>query len=281
LGGSDRKIGFFECEGVSVVNGAQTVGSIGTAYAIRPEMVKRARVLVKFISLENCPQDFDTEVTKAANTQNRIEKRDFASLDPEQQRLKEELWFDGKAYSYRTGDPKPPHDKGCDIEDATIALACMHSDLSLAVQAKREISKLWEDIEKPPYKLLFNSGLSGRRLWRAVEILYVVEGILRSQQSILHGRDQLIAINGNRFILHHVFMALSLKEFDDENLDFEAVKKLANDATIPILNALIEQVNKNFAASYPANLFKNRTKCQQISQNIIGSDKFHQGLANM
>lgn len=58
IGGADRKIGEFTCEGVSIVNGAQTVGSITTARAKDPEAVSNARVAVRFISLENCPRTF-------------------------------------------------------------------------------------------------------------------------------------------------------------------------------------------------------------------------------
>jgi AIPR protein len=104
-GGSNRASGLFECEGASVVNGAQTVGSIISAIDSKSNGFKHARVLVRLISLEKCPHNFASELTRAANTQNRIEKKDFAALDPEQDRLKTELLLErGKVYAYRTGD---------------------------------------------------------------------------------------------------------------------------------------------------------------------------------
>ena len=64
-------------------------------------------------------------MTTATNTQNRIEKRDFASLDPTQDRLKNELLLDlNKQYIYKTGERQPPPENGCNIDEATIALAC-------------------------------------------------------------------------------------------------------------------------------------------------------------
>ena len=85
LGGKSKTSGVFECKGASVINGAQTVGSILTALASPSSggsMVgTNAHVMVRLISLQNCPPDFANEETRAANTQNRIEKRDFAALD--------------------------------------------------------------------------------------------------------------------------------------------------------------------------------------------------------
>lgn len=83
LGGKSRGSGVFDCKGASVINGAQTVGSILTALASSTSAASatNAHVMVRLISLENCPPDFANEVTRAANTQNRIEKRDFAALD--------------------------------------------------------------------------------------------------------------------------------------------------------------------------------------------------------
>ena len=91
LGGSSRESGVFECEGASVVNGAETVGSILSALDVGPNGFHRARVSVRIIDLEKCPPSFARELTRAANTQNRIEKKDFAAQDPEQDRLKTEL----------------------------------------------------------------------------------------------------------------------------------------------------------------------------------------------
>src|SRR5205807_2106308 len=71
LGATSRKSGTFTFEGISIVNGAQTVGCIGRAAVDHPDQVADARVSIRFISLENCPPDFAEEVTRATNTQNR------------------------------------------------------------------------------------------------------------------------------------------------------------------------------------------------------------------
>lgn len=83
-----QNAGTFDAKNLKVVNGAQTVGTIGKAYNQSPDSVEKIWVSVKLISLENCPQEFGENVTKKTNTQNRIEKRDFVSLDPLQDKIK-------------------------------------------------------------------------------------------------------------------------------------------------------------------------------------------------
>src|SRR5207244_6746589 len=104
---------------------------------------------------------FNSEVTRYTNTQNAIERRDFVALDPEQERIRQELHIEGVEYAYKAGMGTGAASARFDLTEATVALACANTDVGLAVQAKREISKLWEDIAKPPYKQLFNSGVPG------------------------------------------------------------------------------------------------------------------------
>ncbi len=79
LGATSKKAGTFAFEGVSIVNGAQTVGGIGRAADDHPQEVGDARVTIRFISLENCPADFAEEVTRGTNTQNRVGPRPNSS----------------------------------------------------------------------------------------------------------------------------------------------------------------------------------------------------------
>lgn len=91
-GGADRRTGTFAFSGVSVVNGAQTVGSLHRARLQgRDAELERANVMVRFISLQDTTDTFASDVTRATNTQNRIGGRDFLSLDPQQARLRDEF----------------------------------------------------------------------------------------------------------------------------------------------------------------------------------------------
>ena len=107
IGGSKRTSGVLSCEGLSIVNGAQTVGCIGEAYKKSPQLIQQARVDIRFISTSNAPESFSKDLTRAANTQNRI---NFTALDPElQNRLRRELYLEnGKLYSYKSGGASAP-----------------------------------------------------------------------------------------------------------------------------------------------------------------------------
>jgi hypothetical protein len=269
LGGSKRTSGVFVCDGVSVVNGAQTVGCIGEIAASSAEVLANARVSVRLISLAKCPEEFGTDLTRAANTQNRIERRDFAALDLEQDRLRRDLQLElGKSYFYKSGDTPGPQADGCTIEEATVALACANSDPSLAVQAKREVGKLWEDISRAPYKLLFNGSLTALRMWRLVEILRVVEAALKKEQEARTGRQRMVAVHGNRIVLHQVCRVIGGSNLDDTQTDFEQVKATAQTATSTVLDSLYKHVEAEYPAAYTNSLFKNATKCKTLTNKM-------------
>ncbi|MHC4327504.1 MAG: AIPR family protein [Planctomycetota bacterium] len=269
IGGSARESGIFECEGVNVVNGAQTVGVIGTLGESLASEKASSRVLVRLISLESCPQGFDKEVTRATNTQNRIERRDFASLDPNQQRLASELLLDGKRYAYKSGDEIGSEEEGCSITEATIALACANDDVSLAIQAKREIGRLWDNMEQPPYSKLFNDNTTAVELWRAVEIMRIVEKKLKEIAYTRPPRGDMVAIHGNRLILHCVFMDPKIKGFRANNAKFTQLKDIVKEKTEAVFVASAEDVELNFENSYLATLFKNLQKCRDIRDRLL------------
>jgi hypothetical protein len=262
VGGSSRRSGKFVFEGATVVNGAQTVGSIGRAAELEPSKVSDARVHVRFISLENCPEDFAVQVTRATNTQNRVERRDFVAIDPEQERLRTHLLLEqGKTYAIKTGEPDPAPNQGCTVVEATIALACAHS-ADLAVQAKREIGRLWEDVSKQPYKLLFNSSVTATRLWRAVEVLRAVDDTLRDEQENLEGRDRQVAVHGNRLIAHAVFAAMPKNAL--EIRDMEIITVGVPELTHRALSEVRQIVERDYSSNILAALFKNASRCRDV-----------------
>jgi hypothetical protein len=263
LGGSSNAMGSFDCTGASVVNGAQTVGVIGEI-AKTGKLAAGATVLVRLVSLENAPTTFSDDLTRATNTQNRIEKRDFAALDPNQKRLKTELYLENqKVYAYQTGDATPSPEDGCTLDEAAVALACKHPNLALAVQAKREVGMLYDDIGKAPYTSLFNPQLDASAMWRAVVIMRVIDRILRAEQELRTGREQLVTIHGNRFISHLVFQALR-----NEASPTEATIRTE---TVAILGRVTDCVLSEFSGAYPASLFKNLSKCRDLAA-LAGND---------
>ena len=268
-GGADRASGMFDCKKVSIVNGAQTVGSIAQAQLKNAAMLENAKVLVRFISLEHCPEGFGVEVTRAANTQNRIESRDFAALDPQQERLRIELLVDEKKqYVYKSGAYSVSPNDGCTIDEAAVALACAQSEIALTVQAKREISKLYDNIHKAPYKLLFNPQLSAKRLWRTVLVQRAVDTALREKGKAVDDRSQMVGVHGNRFILHEVFNRLGTEV---DNSSFDELKTKSAELAAELLPTVAAEVEKHYPGSYLNSLFKNAEKCRNLSKEVRNS----------
>lgn len=261
IGGSSTESGIFECTGFSVVNGAQTVGSIHAASSVVPEQVTRAMVAFRIISTAASPSAFGTEVTRCTNTQNAIAKRDFVALDPEQERIRQEVHFDGIEYAYKAGATSGPGPARFDLTEATLAQACASTQVEMAIQAKREISKLWEDITKAPYRVLFNAGVSGPDLWERVLALRAVEAALQLTSKKYSGRDALVCIHGNRFIEWAAMRALAIQPGEKFNMPDASVVKIV-DATVA---NVIEAVKAVYPDSYPASLFKNLTKCRNLA----------------
>jgi hypothetical protein len=267
-GSTMKKSGSFEFTGVSIVNGAQTVGCIGEAALEDPALVADARVMVRFISLENCPPDFASEVTRGTNTQNRVERRDFVALDREQTRVKEELAIDGITYAIKSGEASPDPSAGCSIVEATVALACAQSSPEMSVQAKREIGRLWVGAESVHpgslYRRIFNSGTTGQAVWRAVRILRQIDKQLYVEQGKRSGRERQIGVHGNRILAHLVFQDLGIRVTEGDETAFGTaiadVPRLVESNYVK----LVSVVNTGYGSNYLASLFKNAARCADL-----------------
>lgn len=230
----------FDVAGLSVINGAQTVSAIHKAFARDPETVAGGRVLVRLISLENCPPGFGELVTKTTNTQNTIEERDFKSLDGVQAVLREDFALDlSLSYVIRRGEPEPDPNKGCTITEAAEALAATHSNAQFAAYAKRDLAELWKD---DAYRELFGSKPSAYRIWRCALLVRAVRERLAERREDLQWRAAAMAAYGDLLITHIVFRCLQTRAIADPDTDWEAelgkVPGLVDDALIWALKAV-------------------------------------------
>jgi hypothetical protein len=131
--------------GASVVNGAQTVAAIDEAMRRDPDQAGQAYVSVKVVTTRNTAPDFGLLVTKATNTQNRVEPRDFVALDPVQWDIREDFTLTlHKEYVYKRGELEPDPETGCSVTNAALALACANGNSDLAVRTKINRDTLWE-----------------------------------------------------------------------------------------------------------------------------------------
>jgi hypothetical protein len=272
-GGGGTDFGTFHCDNISVVNGAQTVSTIGRYISKAPDKSSPALVLLRVISLEKADAQLGTLITKTNNRQNRIDNRDFVSLDPEQSRLRADLGVDGIIYNIIRSEAVPRSEKAFDLVEATTCLACASLKPGLFVQLKREIGKLWDDITRAPYKEIFNPTVNSLFLWRAVQTQRMIDKSLTLLMltDVLTGRDLSLAVHGNRMIAAIVFRAISPVRFGDPTYDYARI------VTQDSINTLVRDGYSKLKAALDASyinaiiptLFKNMSKCTDLYGKTI------------
>ncbi|MEM9402374.1 MAG: AIPR family protein [Pseudomonadota bacterium] len=255
-----------ECNDVSVVNGAQTVGTIGRFAENPANSLANSEVPVRIIELGEAGSDFGTMITRTNNRQNKIESRDFVALDDEQQRIQQDLALDGISYQLLRNADFRPSSKSFDVSESTIALACATGDGTLAVQLKREIGKLWEDLSKPPYRRLFNKSISGTYVWRCVQMQREIDNQISSMSnsSSIAPDARGILVHGNRILSALVFTDVDKTMLNDINTEFDIDTAWVAAKIGDSLAALSEAIQAHYSRVALSTLFKNASKCRAL-----------------
>ena len=174
--------GTFEIAQLSVVNGAQTIGSIARVSRDIDLSTSPAKVLITLIELKDAEPNFGSEVTKARNLQNQVSLLDFASQDPKQERLRRELAMLGIKYSYKPeNDAAIKASTSLNLEEASLALACLNRSPDLAIQSKLGASQL-RDPEAASYRAIFTEKLEAISVYRAVQIYKFLDSIIAENE---------------------------------------------------------------------------------------------------
>lgn len=255
---TDRNTGLFVLEGVSLVNGAQTTGTIGAVYAESPELLSSACVYIQMIDLGEASEEQAAQITKLSNTQNRIEGKDFASLDPNQERLRMELSFGGIQYLYKAGAKIDSPERQISLDEAIVAQACSLDDLTITALTKRNVGALTENIEKTPYKLLFNGSTNSFSLHNNVQVLRAVEHCISQNEPTVTGRKRLVLVHGNRYLLHLVIGRVQQTEgFTTQYIGATEISAMVAAVFTEVWENVYTSMEEHFSESYPAHIFKN------------------------
>ncbi|MFN3573299.1 MAG: AIPR family protein [Phenylobacterium sp.] len=159
-----------KAHGISIVNGAQTTGTVGTAPEDPPQ---DAFVLARFISTGS--EELISDVVRYNNSQNAVTASDFRSTDPTQRRLVDEMAkipgaeYDGgrrggvSAAIKRRPKLLPSYSVGQ-------AIAAVHGDPTVAYNEK---SAIWS--RDALYSRYFNDNLSARHIVFCYGLLKAIE----------------------------------------------------------------------------------------------------------
>lgn len=254
--GEQKDSSYWSISNLKIVNGAQTTGSIASAYNKDPKAVRNAYVQIKIISLDKAPADISKRITTATNTQNKVEPRDFLSLEPEQEAIFEAFKGLGIQYCYRRGEK--PNDSGTslDVQELAIALAVTSQSMADVVIAKRNAGSLTDP--NGHYQKIFGQKISIEKAWVSVEKYRSCSKLLSRYTEKLDGKNAQVAIHGNRFIEHIVLT-------QDMPISEESI--------VNVHEKLLNAINKDYPDGYLAVLFKNANKCEDLKQEVTQQTK--------
>lgn len=266
LGGADKSIGAFTCNGISVVNGAQTLGSIGSLHTSNPNELSKVKVMVKFISLEDSPAGFGQRITIATNTQNKVEKKDFVSLDSEQARIKIELKLENIEYHYkRTNEKVVADENNFLLEEVGYSLASLFDNVDYSTMVKKESGKLWEDVTKQPYTDLFNQNTSAQKIIKALKIYRYVSEKMDDMAWKADGRERSIYRYGNSFVTHIICQKINKGIWADSYPTFD---NFFNNTLPALADNYISQLKDAIETEYPDSMIvyvlRNYNKCRYL-----------------
>ncbi len=175
----NHAVGRFRLDGVSIINGAQTAGTVAQEplahYDAHP-----AEVLVTCIVLPENEGAFADAVTEYRNSQNAVKPQDFVAMDDNQENWRKSLAAHGITYIYKPS-----------VSDAHATAPLFTVEEAARFRASRDLGglelilhhpqKIWDrgrdfqgrppTIESPSiYKVLFSDTLTSRSLWRTTQI---------------------------------------------------------------------------------------------------------------
>lgn len=281
----------FRVRGMSIINGAQTVGAIAreplTHYDDHP-----AEVLATFVCLENAPDDFGDRVTQSRNRQNAVDLEDFAALDDRQDTWQDTLRMAGITYLVKQGEGDPQSSAACfSVRELAPFLACTLTTADwphYVVAAKADKKKLFgregflslQDPLRQAYGTLFADSLTARRMWRIAQVgRNVIEAVKARSASepdpvgqpggTLPAKD--ILANAGWFILHAVFIRQrSLLDGAELNLTDAEIQALSRDVDL-VAQQLVTVVQSAQWGKQARAVFENKTDCQTVKARLMAA----------
>lgn len=282
--------------GLSIVNGAQTLGSVAKFFKNSPEQIPEGYVFVKIISLQRCVDNrkFAERITRSTNFQNQIGLRNFVALDEQQEAIANQLKLSGIIYHYKDDAETPtPDDCNFTLKEATTASACLvqlkDCDFCARIVANRQ--SLWsmeEDaavtgLYRSIYSRVFPPDRSARTVWRAVQTQRKVIELMQSNGKSSSGVRKTFFEHARWLVLNVIFLKLHSEQGDRLELMPDEIRAISQ-RTIEIAEALWEVcVAQGFVSRKPIaggaeifeqtkhfrSVFSSPSDCQTLRNNLL------------
>ncbi|MGQ7271661.1 AIPR family protein [Marinobacter nauticus] len=228
--------------GLSVVNGAQTISSAAQFLEQTPEAdISRAQVMVTIINTGN--DDFHKQVTKARNLQNPVDLSNFAVLDDNQERLRQEMALFGFDYQYRPQRQTTTGVPIITIDNLAKALACLHNDIRFPARLKSEPSQ-FTNSSSDSYQALFTTELTGHKALNAHTTFEAIHELVTQAERGSPSPEKLVYRHCGYAIASILMKQLRRKIEGNELLVADNVRQR--------LSMPFDEVRQRFADLYPA-----------------------------
>lgn len=279
--GNSRDIGVFDCKNISIVNGAQTVGILGKygqASEESRDKLAEANVAFRIISITRADEDgnlyvdnnFANEVTTKNNKQNRIGSRDFLVLDPLQRKTERELSIEGITYHLMRGEEEDNiGDNSFNVREATRALS-FAKDIDATIIARREVTSIYDDLESPVYKKIYNSGLTSFYVWNCVRIQRMIENSIEViQQQVTEDREKAVLIYGKEVMSKIIYDEIRDSNIPRSSLDISRVPIIHTDELMTKLKVILGLILENLPEEKEIiNIFKSPVDMRNIYSEV-------------
>lgn len=285
-----RESGKFHVRGLSIINGAQTVGAIAKEpiahYDVNPAMV-----MATFVCLDNAPDGFGDRVTQSRNRQNAVDLEDFAALDERQAMWQQTLRMAGIDYIVKRGqDDPPPSPTSFSARELAPYLACTVTTndwQDYLVAAKSDKKRLFgreglvpaTDPLRQSYERLFADSLTAKQMWRIAQVGRKVIDKIRDRataeadpRGLPQGTLPAKEILGHSawMVLHVIFIRLSLHNGVELNLNADELTALSReiDLVADRLVTVVQAVQWNKQAR---SVFENKTDCRSVKGQLMAA----------
>ncbi|MFF7927388.1 AIPR family protein [Streptomyces mirabilis] len=262
-----------ELDNARIVNGVQTVTSVAHAVDHHPEVADRALVPVRIICLDGVPRGLVSKITQAAEAEGPADPLDAIAFDPIQRIIRNEFaHFLNKEYVYKKDAVAPPPGAGCTVQEAAVALACAHPDVSLVARAGADPSYLWRPAPEGAYTRLFGGRPGVHQIWQSVLLLRRVRTVLAHAAVGEPSRVRDLVDHGDLLIAHLVFQSIGPDTLEDLYETADVHETWLAERTMDIARLLGEAVERLYGQHlFLASVFTDERKSHVLADDVTHS----------
>ncbi|MHC5225053.1 AIPR family protein [Ignatzschineria sp. LJL83] len=281
----NRKKGVFDVKGLSVINGAQTVGTIASKKESYYQG-KNIKVLVTFIKLDDLNSSVSQKITEYRNLQNNVDLKDFSSLDEKQQRWSEILNISGLNYIIKSSSENIAlTDTVLTLKEVARYLACFYTGgnfPNFIIAANSSVDKLLksplskkrrreDDPLKNAYDDLFHDSLRSSELWKLGQVgqitLKIIKDRALTENNLIDNQElssRSILEEGKFMILHLVYIQIkSQLNLATPFLSSDEQTKISQQIDV-IAEKLVQVINTETWDKRASSIFTNLSDCRRI-----------------